>query len=44
MAEQDLLVMGRAAKPYLDEQRAIASPELRDEIDRVWQQILREGW
>jgi hypothetical protein len=44
MAELDLLVMGRAAKPYLDEQRAIASPELRDEIDRVWQQILREGW
>jgi hypothetical protein len=44
MAEQDLLLMGRAAKPYLDEQRAIASPELQGAIDRVWQQILREGW
>src|SRR5262249_14812378 len=29
MAEQDLLIMGRAAKGYLDEQRKKASPELR---------------
>ena len=43
MAEQDLLIMGRAAKPYLDEQRAKATPELRRAIDRVWQRILDEG-
>ncbi len=43
MAEQDILVMGRAAGPYLDEQRAAASPELRDAIDRIWQRILAEG-
>ncbi len=42
MAEQDLLIMGRAAKGYLDEQRAKASPELRQAIDRLWQRILRE--
>jgi hypothetical protein len=40
MAEQDLLCMGTAAKGYLDEQRAKASPELRRAIDRVWQRIL----
>jgi hypothetical protein len=39
MAEQDLLIMGRLAKPYLDEQRAKASPELRQAIDRLWQRI-----
>jgi hypothetical protein len=44
MAEKDILVMGRLAKPYLDEQRAKASPELRKAIDRVWQRILDEGW
>jgi hypothetical protein len=44
MAEQDLLVMGRACKDYLDEQRAKASPELRKAIDRVWQRIVDEGW
>ena len=43
MAEQDLLIMGRAAKPYLDEQRAKASPELRRAIDRLWQRILDEN-
>ena len=40
MAEQDLLIMGRAAKPYLDEQRAKASPALQQAIDRIWQRIL----
>jgi hypothetical protein len=39
MAEQDLLIMGRLAKPYLDEQRVKASPELRQAIDRLWQRI-----
>jgi hypothetical protein len=44
MAEKDLLVLGRRAKPYLDEQRAQASAALRQAIDRVWQRILEEGW
>src|SRR5205085_1021891 len=42
MAEQDLLIMGRAVKPYLDEQRARAEPGLRKAIDRLWQRILDE--
>ena len=29
MAEKDILVMGRYAKPYLDEQRAKARPLVR---------------
>jgi hypothetical protein len=44
MAEKDILVMGRRAKAYLDEQRARAGPELQQAIDRVWQRILDEGW
>ncbi len=40
IVEQDLLIMGVAAKPYLDEQRAKAAPELQQAIDRVWQRIL----
>jgi hypothetical protein len=44
MAEQDILVMGRAAKPYLDEQRAKASSELKKAINRIWKRILDEGW
>jgi hypothetical protein len=40
IAEQDLLIMGTAAKEYLDEQRAEASPELRRAIDRTWQRIV----
>lgn len=43
MAVQDLLIMGSAAKGYLDEQRAKASPELQKAIDRLWQRIVREG-
>jgi hypothetical protein len=43
MAEQDLLVMGRAAKPYLDQVRATARPKLQQAIDRIWQRILNEG-
>src|SRR5262249_39379852 len=39
MAENDLLFMGDLAKDYLDEQRAQASPELRQAIDRLWQRI-----
>jgi hypothetical protein len=44
MAEQDILVMGRSCKDYLDEQRGKASPELCREIDRVWKRIVEEGW
>ena len=44
MAEQDLLIMGLAAKDYLDEQRAQAGPELRQAIDRLWQRIQKNGW
>ncbi len=43
MAEQDVLVMGRAAKPYLDRVRASARPQLQQAIDRIWQRILDEG-
>ncbi len=43
MAEQDLLVMGRAAKPYLDQVRATARPKLQQAIDRIWRRILNEG-
>ena len=42
MVEQDLLVMGKAAREYLDEQRATAGPDLRRAIDGVWQRILAE--
>jgi len=40
MAEQALLSMGRAAKPYLDEQRAKATPQLKKAIDRMWRRIV----
>jgi hypothetical protein len=40
ICEADLLIMGRAAKDYLDEQRAKAGPELQQAIDRIWQRIL----
>jgi hypothetical protein len=43
MAEQAILVMGRTAKPYLDEQRAKARPELKKAIDRIWKRIVDEG-
>lgn len=43
MAEQDLLVMGRAAKPYLDHIRSTVRPKLQQAIDRIWQRILNEG-
>jgi hypothetical protein len=44
MAEQDLLYMGLAARDYLMEQRAGASPELRQAIDRLWAQIVKNEW
>jgi|HubBroStandDraft_6_1064221.scaffolds.fasta_scaffold34679_2 hypothetical protein len=44
MAEKDILVMGRHAKEYLDEQKAKATPELRQAIDHIWKRIVREGW
>ncbi len=43
MAEQDLLFIGLAARDYLMEQRAQASPPLRQAIDRLWQRIVREA-
>ena len=43
MAEQDVLVMGHAAKAYLDQVRATARPKLQQAIDRIWQRILDEG-
>jgi hypothetical protein len=42
MAEQSIVVMGSAARDYLTEQRATASPALQHAIDRVWQRILDE--
>lgn len=43
MAEQDILVMGRAAKTYLDGQRAKAKPALKRAIDKIWARIVEEG-
>ncbi len=42
MAEEAILVMGKGAKEYLDEQRARARPELQEAIDRIWRRILSE--
>ncbi len=42
ICEQDLLIMGKAAKDYLAEQRAKARPELQRAIDRLWQRILAQ--
>ncbi|MSQ93068.1 MAG: hypothetical protein EXR98_00765 [Gemmataceae bacterium] len=44
IVEQDLLIMGLSARDYLMEQRERATPELRQAIDRLWQQIQRNGW
>jgi hypothetical protein len=44
MAEKDILVMGKSAKEYLDEQRAKAKPDLKAAIDRIWNRIVNEGW
>lgn len=43
MAEDSLRVMGSTIKPYLDEQRAKASPELKKAIDKIWEKIVAEG-
>jgi hypothetical protein len=43
MAEQCILVMGSAAREYLSEQRAKASPELQQAIDRIWRRIVEEA-
>jgi hypothetical protein len=40
MAEQDLLLMGKLAKPYLDEQRKKVTAPLQEAIDKIWQRIL----
>ncbi|MFO0867231.1 MAG: hypothetical protein U0744_21760 [Gemmataceae bacterium] len=44
MAEQDLLIMGQLAFPYLDEQRAKAALPLRDAIDALRKRIEATGW
>lgn len=44
MAEQALLYMGLSARDYIMEQRAKASPPLREAIDRLWQRIEKNGW
>lgn len=44
IAEQDLLIMGLSAREYLMEQRERATPELRGAIDRLWEQIRKNGW
>lgn len=44
MAERSILIMGRAAAGYLEEQHAKAAPALQQAIDRMWQRILDEGW
>jgi hypothetical protein len=44
MAEQDLLIMGLSARAYVREQRAGATPELRNAIDRLWRKIEANGW
>lgn len=43
MAEEAILVMGRGAKEYLDEQRTRARPALQAAIGRIWRRILSEG-
>ena len=43
MAEQDILVMGRAGTAYLAERHQLAQPELQAAIEKLWQQILIEG-
>lgn len=43
MAEQDLLIMGKFAKPYLDWQRTQVSPDLQRAIDAVWLKIVKEN-
>jgi len=43
MAEQDLLLMGRAAESYLVERRALATPALQAAIDKIWAQIVADG-
>ncbi len=42
MAEDAIRMMGTAAKPYLDEQRAKANQQLRMAIDRIWARVLAE--
>jgi hypothetical protein len=44
IAEQDLLIMGLAARDYLMEQRAQAIPELQSAIDALWLKMQKNGW
>jgi hypothetical protein len=44
MAEKAILMMGKAAKPYLDYECKKVSPELQKAIDRIWQRIVDERW
>jgi len=43
MAEEAIIVMGKAAALYLYEQRAKTSPELQHAIDAIWRRIIAEG-
>jgi hypothetical protein len=43
VCERNLLLLGAAAREYLQEQRARANPELQAEIDRVWRTIEAQG-
>lgn len=44
MAEQSLLYLGLSARDYIMEQRAKASPPLREAIDCLWRRIEMNGW
>ncbi len=43
MAEDGLLIMGKAAIPYMLEQREKASPPLRRAIEGMWRRIVSQG-
>jgi hypothetical protein len=43
IVEQDLLIMGPAAIPYLEEVQGAASPQLRSAIDKILDRISREN-
>lgn len=39
MAEQDILLMGKSCKFYLEDMRSRAKPEVRTAIDNIWKRI-----
>jgi len=44
MARQCILTMGKSAHEYLQQQRRVAPPRLREAIDEIWERIVREDW